>query len=314
MPRSHDDTSEMNDLIDAVKKHQKFSKLANYNLQCLVRKIRPPTSGWRNNLKAVLKHDGLSAVKAALSAHEGNPEILNVCSTFLSCVACDAKGAQLIFESNLLEKLVNNVCVDIEHEVPADQETAELEMSSISTCFELINNCVTQNPKAALKHGALNDLVKLMKILNKSNRSLAYDKVLHAIELLTRMKEGLEVIIQPENIAVFLDSLQNILRVEDGRASASDSALRLLERISRDESTKESIQGHESNIVALSNACKDNSSLGHITAQIITRTSGTNSVASQLAILVNSTLTEDLIASSGILSVLALDNAQATNI
>ena len=61
------DSSELRSLVESIKKHAGFKRLAAYSLQSLSRKCAPPTAGWQGSAADGEEGERRSAARSALS-------------------------------------------------------------------------------------------------------------------------------------------------------------------------------------------------------------------------------------------------------
>ena len=61
------DSSELRSLVESIKKHAGFKRLAAYSLQSLSRKCAPPTAGWQGSAADGEEDERRSAARSALA-------------------------------------------------------------------------------------------------------------------------------------------------------------------------------------------------------------------------------------------------------
>ena len=97
--RKQEADPQIGEICASIIKYKGFKQLAGYNMSCLLQKITPPAAGWEENVKAVVKLDGIATIVDVLKKQKGNAEILATASKTLSKLAINPEFSQMIATS-----------------------------------------------------------------------------------------------------------------------------------------------------------------------------------------------------------------------
>ena len=87
---------EIHQLVESVKKHAGFKRLAAYSIQSLVKKCTPPSNGWMSSARSAYDAGAGSAIATVVARNSRDSELLLLCVTQLQAAAVAGLAATVI--------------------------------------------------------------------------------------------------------------------------------------------------------------------------------------------------------------------------
>ncbi len=291
-------------LVQSIKKHKNFRQLASYSVQCLVKVVVPPASGWEEALKEAFDAGALDAITAVLQKHAGDEVILSAATDCLQSMATVPEYARAIVDSGCMKSLLESALanpaglgvsetLNVLQEVAAHAPESLLAAGCVDTCAQLIDKTVGSDIEGKVAFPCI-------RVLEKLNRVPGAAAEIQASGVLPTLTQAL------------LKSRPNA----DESESIATPILRLLDRMARNEGVAKYIEDECDGLKLVSVAVKnyhEHEDVCRIGGRLLTKLAA-GSIESLVRKLEAATDAEDRQYLSGLLANLALEEEAAEQI
>jgi len=291
-------------LVQSIKKHKNFRQLASYSVQCLVKVVVPPASGWEEALKEAYDAGALEAITSVLQKHAGDEVILSAATHCLQAMATVPEYAQAIVESGCMKSLLESALAN-----PAGL--------GVSETLNVLQEVAAHAPESLLAAGCVDTCAQLIdKTVGSEIENTVAFPCIRVLEKLNRV-QGAATEIQASGVLPTLtNALNKAAPAKSQEESIASPILRLLDRMARSKEVAQYIEDECDGLKLVSTALKsfkDNEDVCRVGGRLLTKLAA-GSIESLVRKLEQATDPEERQYLSSLLANLALEEEAAEKI
>ena len=214
---------QIGEICSSIVKYKNFKQLAGYNMSCLLQKITPPAAGWEENVKMVVKMDGIATIVDVLKKQKGNAEILATASKTLSKLAINPEFSQIIASSGG----IGSALASLEAFEGGDDDEAGRQ--GLEDTVQLLEKVAATAPDALVAAGSVANVVAVMNKHKGNPECVA--ACCRTLERISRTGPGLTEIVQQNGVPTMLA----MFKMEDTDLSCIAPGFKFMDRVCRTE-------------------------------------------------------------------------------
>jgi hypothetical protein len=295
---------QIQELVGSIVKYKKFKQLAEYNMSCLLQKITPPAAGWEENVKEVVKCEGIATLVEVLKNQKGNAAILATASKTLSRLAINPEMASAIASSGAIGMAMASL------EAMGDDADDDMARQGLESTIQLLEQVAACAPDALVQAGSVANVINVMK--KHSTNSECVAACSRTLERISRTPAGLSEIVQQNGVPVILD----MFKMEASDNTCIMPAFKLMNRVCQTEQYSKYVNdcGGIETMVQVLERYQDDPTIMKQGGRLLSKMAR-HQLSETLAKLQNSSLSESAkIMTLNLLSNLAMEDACADQI
>jgi hypothetical protein len=221
--RKQEADPQIGEICASIIKYKGFKQLAGYNMSCLLQKITPPAAGWEENVKAVVKLDGIATIVDVLKKQKGNAEILATASKTLSKLAINPEFSQMIATNGGIGSALASL-----EAFPDDMENED-SRQGLEDTVQLLEKVAATAPDALVEGGSVANIIAVMKKHQENTDCVAACS--RTLERISRTGPGLTEIVQQNGVPTMLAMFNS----DSSDQSCISPGFKLMDRVCRTE-------------------------------------------------------------------------------
>lgn len=215
-------------MVEALKKHRKFKAMAKYSLNALVASIEPGHSGWEDNVSSLVQNGGIEAIRDIIKLHEGDEEILDLCTFALSIIpkheTSGPSYTKLIVEAGAVKVVLNSM-----------KQNPDLK-AGIDNAMSLVETCAERNAVAMSEPGHVEAVLDVTRVF--SDNVSCVGPCHRTLEKICRTHAGKNQFVAKDGISAVLANMTPERMTDENTLPV----MNLLDRLCRDEANIELIK------------------------------------------------------------------------
>lgn len=187
---------QIGELVGNIIKYKKFKQMAAFNMSCLLQKITPPASEWEENVKEMVKQNGIETIVEVLKQNPGHAEVLAIATKTLAKLAYNAEISTTIATQGGIGVALASLAA-----LEGDMDD-ELQREALEKTVGLLESVAACAPEALVQAGSVANVVAVMTKYKSNPEAVAACS--RTLERISRTETGLSEIVQQNGVPVIL--------------------------------------------------------------------------------------------------------------